>query len=570
MSLSYRTLENKINLNTGSYDIDSGLGNNGDILELNTSTGQLTLGPNGGGTGADFLVATDNLFIPNTLSAGGGAIQKNVVISPYPATYSLSAGQANTYVGYDCGSATTSSYNNVGVGSYALKSMQSGSGNVGIGEGALYNASDCADNVAIGSYALRDSIGWWNVGIGKYSLADNTNGEDNVGIGIYALQNNLTGNYNVAVGNYALENGTIGIGSTAVGYDAGLTSSGNYNVFMGYQAGEDCNASSNCVVIGADSVIPNSSSNRIALGYQANTTVDNSCQIGNSSVNLLKLGSKNVVDFSRAASSTLIGCSTSTTNPMTGDANLIINLIHNTNFNRYGISNNNTYLGNSCGRGQSATNHTGSSNTAVGSSALNNVTSCVSCSAFGTSSLTNLVGGSYNIGIGANSGASNSNGTGDIYIGVTAASSPSVLNEVVIAGGTATTTGAGNNTITLGNGSCTAIVPSVGVVSLGASARPFSNLWLENAGTAAICGVATLVAGTKAISTTAVDSNSIIMVTYKTFTSTIASNTSVPEASYTSSGVFTINAYYNAGGGTKTLDTTNTSVVHWMLIQPTS
>lgn len=88
------------------------------------------------------------------------------------------------------------------------------------------------------------------------------------------------------------------------------------------------------------------------------------------------------------------------------------------------------------------------------------------------------------------------------------------------------------------------------------------NKFLIATGTNASIGVATLVAGTVTIATTAVTANSLIYVVYNTPAGTLASGLSAPDAGRTAGTSFVINSLTTAG----IVNTLDTSTVRWWII----
>lgn len=94
-----------------------------------------------------------------------------------------------TYVGSFSGTASTTGYQNVGVGSYTLR-----------------NADDHNSCVALGSYScFQNTNGNMNTAVGAGSNMSNQIGSNNTACGFYSLQSNL-GNYNTATGYYSQVN----------------------------------------------------------------------------------------------------------------------------------------------------------------------------------------------------------------------------------------------------------------------------------------------------------------------------------------------------------------------------
>ena len=152
----------------------------------------------------------------------------------------------------------TQSLSNIGIGQYALNSVNSGSSNGNY-------------NVALGDGALRyTSSGSYNTAVGDNALRDNTFGGENTAVGFNALLNNETGNNNTGLGYYTLYTNTTGHRSTAVGDGALRTSNSSDNVAVGYQTGRVVNSGSNNTLIGNYTAYNvNSGSHNTAVGYYA-------------------------------------------------------------------------------------------------------------------------------------------------------------------------------------------------------------------------------------------------------------------------------------------------------------
>lgn len=177
---------------------------------------------------------------------------------------------ANTFLGYNAGTATTTGINNIAVGSEALPVNSTGASNVSIGWRSLYSSTTGNNNtaigrqtlqfananenvaigyqamsvgasgnanVAIGIAALQNNQSVNNVAIGYQSMIANTSGSSNVAIGYRSLANNNGGDYSVAIGQGAGEAGVNGYRNTYIGFESGANATGNNNVFLGHQAG---------------------------------------------------------------------------------------------------------------------------------------------------------------------------------------------------------------------------------------------------------------------------------------------------------------------------------------------
>jgi len=150
--------------------------------------------------------------------------------------------KGNYLIGHDAGTnINTTGIRNTIFGFEAGKSLLGGKDNVAIGYEALRSNTNGTDNIAIGTSALKnfnrnDSEGY-NVGIGRQVMLEQT-----------------TGHSNVAIGWTALRNGTSNVRVTAIGYNAGYSSSS-----LSYE-------------------------NSTALGYYSRITAHHQVRIGNSNV----------------------------------------------------------------------------------------------------------------------------------------------------------------------------------------------------------------------------------------------------------------------------------------------
>src|SRR5215475_363807 len=122
---------------------------------------------------------------------------------------------------------------NTGVGWYSLFGTSTGNFNTGLGAGTLtLNNSD--SNTAVGTAALLlNTAGTGNSSLGTTALVNNDNGNNNTAVGAFALQTNTNGNSNTAIGNGALQNST-GDFNNAIGAGAGTDPDiGSNNVYIG-------------------------------------------------------------------------------------------------------------------------------------------------------------------------------------------------------------------------------------------------------------------------------------------------------------------------------------------------
>ena len=106
-------------------------------------------------------------------------------------------------------------------GCSALQSLTAGAANTGVGWNALFGTSTGNFNTGIGAGALVLNNSDSNTAVGTAALLLNTAGAGNSALGTTALLNNDNGNNNTAVGASALQNNTDGSNNTAIGAAAG-------------------------------------------------------------------------------------------------------------------------------------------------------------------------------------------------------------------------------------------------------------------------------------------------------------------------------------------------------------
>lgn len=185
--------------------------------------------------------------------------------------------------------------------------MISGKWNVAIGpiENTFSNNIDASRNIAIGYSALeRFSYGMQNVGIGTFALRSLVIGKGNVAIGSDSFYNCKEAYDNVAIGRMALEGGIIpdgniinnnvAIGRSSMGIAHKNT---NNSIAIGYAS--NYYGCPNSVFIGHNTRTASASgkdfTNVIAIGYEVAPTKSNQCIIGNSSVEEFVLGNKKII-----------------------------------------------------------------------------------------------------------------------------------------------------------------------------------------------------------------------------------------------------------------------------------
>jgi hypothetical protein len=146
--------------------------------------------------------------------------------------------------------------NNVGVGSQALTSLNSGRDNTAVGSSALSLVSSGTDNTAVGSSALQSC----------------TTGLANTAFGTLALRNLTTVNQSSAFGYGALRYVTVAAGNTGIGFKAGWSNVGGQTSLT--------TGINNTLLSNSAGVNLSSRNQSIALGYRATTQNDGELAIG--------------------------------------------------------------------------------------------------------------------------------------------------------------------------------------------------------------------------------------------------------------------------------------------------
>ncbi len=277
-----------------------------------------------------------------------------------------------------------------------------------IDDDSINNLSDGKTNAGNNSIFLGQSAGQndsgstlYNIGIGPFSMQNNTNGEQNIAIGNRTLQSNIDGNNNVSIGDSTLTANTSGSSNTALGNNAlQSNTSGSNNTAIGSQALLNNTADYNSAV-GAGALINNTTgTENTALGYAAlsdNTTSSYNTAIGNYSLASNTDGTFNTAVGSWSMNSTTTG-------------------FGNTSLGAFAMS----------------ANQTGIGNVALGSEAMFSNISGHSNVAIGISSLYNSFGGSGNVAIGFEALYQNLNTGNNVAIGSQALRFNSGVHNTVI------------------------------------------------------------------------------------------------------------------------------------------
>ena len=279
--------------------------------------------------------------------------------------------------------------------------------------------------------------GYFNTGVGSFSLSQNTNGSSNTALGYYALFKNTTGFNNTATGDGALFYNTTGYDNTATGSSAlGSNTTTSRNTAIGKFALYNQSFSnggvpwaSNNVALGFETLFSNqptsstNGANNTAVGtsaLRANTTGFDNTAVGTAALYNNTTG----IESTAIGRQALFYNNTGYSNTATGYKALRENTTgsYNTAHGKFAIFSNtggflNTAMGdesmylNTIGLGNTASgasslrmNTSGNYNTAIGREALFNSVTGDNNTAVGNRALVFLTGGYQNIAIGWGSG----------------------------------------------------------------------------------------------------------------------------------------------------------------------
>ena len=355
----------------------------------------------------------------------------NVAVG-YNTGTSLTTGSRNVFIGDECGDGVTSGNNNTVVGSSAF-SATGGSNNTVMGYAAGGAMTVGNSNTIIGSSA-GDALTGANavVAIGQAALSGAATATGTVAIGQSSLQNLTTGTSNTAVGYQTGDTLTSGSGNTLLGFNAGTALTlGGTNILIGAQAGDLITTGFNNTIIGD---VSGSSSLTGTLILATGTTVrfqaNNSgawspdgTNYGTAGQVLTSQGDATVPTWSdapvgligftngsgEAPYSVALGFGAGDAVAATGFYNVSIG---------YNAGTNITTGDYNVGVGGSSLQGTGSTNTAVGSSAQGSASSTgQGNSSVGYQTLDALTSGQFNSTIGSASGTSVTSGSRNTLLG---------------------------------------------------------------------------------------------------------------------------------------------------------
>ena len=284
---------------------------------------------------------------------------------------------SNLYCGIGAGSSLISGINNTLVGYQTGNSITTGHENGCFSSGAGYNLTTGYSNVWVGYQSGYDATSQYeNTGVGYQALQFITTGGNagrgNTAEGFWSMGGGaVNGKYNVSNGYSTLYDDAAGTCNTADGaFSSYHNTSGNYNVAVGDEALDNNTTFSNNVAIGHAALFNNLADNNTAIGYEAAQN-DNTGTLNTANGYEALFGSANYAGSFNTAMGTQ-----AMNNVSSGNSNAAVG---------YQAMFDNTTGSDNSALGHNAlfTNTTGSNNTAVGSGADVSVNGLTDATAIG-------------------------------------------------------------------------------------------------------------------------------------------------------------------------------------------
>jgi hypothetical protein len=286
------------------------------------------------------------------------------------------------------------------------------------------NVGPIDGSIAIGDGVLaNNTIGNTNIAIGAAAMNSNTEGSNNIAIGNQALIGNVTGGMNTVIGNGADVTGDNLQNATAIGFNAHVSLDntiqlGNSSV---------TNVNTNGTITAGDVTYPNLHGTNGQLLMSDGT----SNLIWSPTLSSMLTSSKTFSNSSNTAIGTdALLNNTTDENGDGGNGNTAVgyNALYsntigreNTAIGTYSFNNNTTGIKNTAvGAGSLTSNLTGNRNTAIGNYALGFNISGIHNTAIGVESLKNIITGNQNTAIGSYADVSSDNLQNAIAIGYNA------------------------------------------------------------------------------------------------------------------------------------------------------
>ena len=429
----------------------------------------------------------------------------------------------NTGVGYSAVYSITTGTRNVGIGNAALFALTTGQYNTAVGNTAGYLITTGTFNTCIGHNAQCNADKTGNVCIGVNANCSTDNGvaignaarasaDGNVAIGFDACPASLTtATETVAIGKEALKALTSAFSNTAVGYNSmTAATTGQCNTCLGARTGKTITTGFGNVCIGYDCGCDTTARYTVLVGSGCRSPGNDNVAIGYSTMSSNTWGADNVAigifayQYSAASSNIAIGpvaLSNNSTKPMLGANNIAIGgwAMRMTDTTVDHTAANNIAIGTSAlqeitsgsanvGIGQDTLKYSGAytDNVAVGPFATRYPMGSYNV-AMGTSALSSndgvTAGGEYNVAIGykamTNNIATNRSGTSrNVAVGANSMFSGDLSNAVdnvcvgYQAGNTITT---GTNNTCIGSGSDTVAAATTNAIAIGFGTTAGSN-----------------------------------------------------------------------------------------------
>lgn len=409
---------------SGTQTAPAFVGNGAALTNLPFPAGAATLGANTfAGTQA---VNGGNLDLDPSSATAGQLTQNG---APLLHTF----GTSNTFLGAASGNLALTGTANTGIGGNALAALTSGSHNTAVGFRALDVNTTGTFNTAVGRDALRRATtAIANTAIGYQALMLNDAGEGNTATGTDALESSVSGAFNTATGTGALRHNHSGNSNTALGTDAlERNTSGHSNLALGRAAGFNATTGSNNIYLGSFVTGLADESNTMYLGRVGTQTRTFMAGVrGTAPANADALP---VVIDSAGQLGTVspTGIATLTTNTFAGtqavdggnldldpSTELAGNLTKNGTRFLHNFGSANVFLGANAGNFTMLPAADG--NTAIGASALRNVTTGGGNTAVGANALSLNLEGSTNTATGAAALFANTTGGGNTADGANA------------------------------------------------------------------------------------------------------------------------------------------------------
>ena len=429
------------------------LGTNAMRFPASTSGGNTAIGVQSLQGRAAGVVTNNNVGIGHQalMNVTGAATASNVAIGAFALRGNTATpwftGVNNVAIGTNSLSNATTAGTNVAIGSNAMANATIAGGNVALGSLALRGAatfSTGSNNVAIGSNAIAGATSAGsNLAIGVNALSVATTGSNNVAVGVNALRSSTTANQNIAIGTAALQSLTTTTNNIAIGINSNVNSqtgasnisigtesmlgttsprlTGNNNVGVGHNTLRNIRATaqSNTAIGSLALAFIQEASGNTAVGVGALTrytapafSASNSrnTAIGDSAMAVMTTGIRNVGVGTRA----LHNSTTAFDNTAIGDSTLYFQTTGSNNvaigkFAMFGV----TGVGNA---------FTGTNNVAIGNLAMRDIrTTAATNTAVGTSAMQSLTTATGNVALGASAGFNNQTNSNRLYIGNAAA-----------------------------------------------------------------------------------------------------------------------------------------------------